>query len=252
MNKEVIMQNGLKILAALVLIGVLAVGGFLLYIDIKGGSGEKSKDTVAPTLEADEDAGQKTYRIDLNESEVKFQLQEDLRGTRTDVIGTTNEVAGDILVDFNNPSQSQVGMIRVNARTLETPEELRNKAIRANILKSGKDEYEYIEFTPTQLLNFPENPQIGQPLTFQIVGDLRIREITKSVTFDATVTLVSEERMEGTATAQILREDFDLNIPNAPGVANVTNEVQLTIQFVANYVLEDTSTPTETATEASN
>jgi polyisoprenoid-binding protein YceI len=220
------------ILAAigLALLGALAFGGLLLYDELVT-IDEASEEISAPTLEADTSGEQVVFRIDKTQSQVSFHLQEDLSGVRTNVIGVTNEVAGDVLVDFAQPEQSVVGQIRINARTLETDRSARNNRIRSSILNTNT--YEFIEFTPTQLLNFPANPQIGQQLSFQIVGDLLIREISQRVTFDATVTLVDDNRLEGTASTVITRDQFDLEIPRVPGVANVTNEVDLRIDFVA-------------------
>ena len=50
------------------------------------------------------------------------------------------------------------------------------------------------------------------------------------------VTPVSETRIEGSAHATVLRADYGLQIPNAPGVANVSEEVGLEIDFVATAV----------------
>ena len=49
------------------------------------------------------------------------------------------------------------------------------------------------------------------------------------------VTLNGRTQLTGSATAQILRANFDLQIPNAPGVANVSEAVTLTIDFVAKW-----------------
>jgi polyisoprenoid-binding protein YceI len=172
------------------------------------------------------------FRISADESEVRFELDEMLRGQPTHVVGTTNQVAGDILVDFASPPSSRVGEIRINARTLATDQEFRNRAIRSEILESSRDEYEFISFTPTALEGLPETVEAGQEVTFQIVGDLKIRQITQSVTFEVTAT-ATEDRLEGSATTMVTRDQFGLVIPNAPGVADVTNEVVLTINFVA-------------------
>ena len=83
------------------------------------------------------------------------------------------------------------------------------------------------------LVGLPETVKIGEPLTVQIVGDLTVRDTTRPVTFDATVKAVSENRIEGTARATIQRADFKLTIPNAPGVADVSEQIQLEIDFVA-------------------
>lgn len=176
---------------------------------------------------------QTLFRIVPEESEVRFVLTEDLRGVPTTVVGRTNQVAGDILVDFTTPANSRVGMIRINARTLATDNNFRNGAIRDRILQSNQAQYEFTEFTPTAISGLPETVEIGQPVTFQIVGDLKVRNIVRPVTFEATVTVVSDDRLEGTATTTVQRGDFNLQIPSAPGVANVSEEVQLEIDLVA-------------------
>ncbi len=66
-----------------------------------------------------------------------------------------------------------------------------------------------------------------------MTGDLKIRDMVNAVTFDVSVTLVADNRLEGTATTVVLRSDYDLRIPSVPSVANVTDEVTLTLNFVA-------------------
>jgi polyisoprenoid-binding protein YceI len=73
----------------------------------------------------------------------------------------------------------------------------------------------------------------GEPFSFQISGDLTIRDITNEVTFEATVIPVSEARLEGAATATIQRGDYNLVIPNVPNVADVSEDVRLEVDFVA-------------------
>lgn len=177
--------------------------------------------------------GRSLFRIQQDESEVRFILTEMLRGVPTTVIGRTNQIAGDIIVDFTQPSNSQIGTIRVNARTLLTDNEFRNRAIRGEILESARDEYEFSEFEPTSLEGLPESVTIGEPFTFQIVGELTVRDITQPVTFEATVTPISESRIEGIARTTVTRAAYNLNIPNVPGVADVSDEVALEIDFVA-------------------
>jgi polyisoprenoid-binding protein YceI len=119
----------------------------------------------------------------------------------------------------------------VNARTFVTDSNFRNRAINNEILDT--DEFEFIRFTPTSITGFPENPTVGESLEFQITGDLTIRDITHEVTFDVMVTAVSETRLEGSASAMVAREDYDLRIPNVPRVADVDEEVLLEIDIVA-------------------
>ena len=46
------------------------------------------------------------YRITPEESEVRYIIDEVKRGQPTTVVGTTNQVAGDIRLDLNNPAHT--------------------------------------------------------------------------------------------------------------------------------------------------
>lgn len=206
-----------------------------------GGSAaaEATPEAAAEATEAasaESAAARALYRIVAEESEARFTLTEDLRGVFTTVVGRTRDVAGDIIVDFGSPANSQVGELRINARTLVTDNEFRNRAIRGEILQSSRSEYEFISFVPTAISGAPASVAVGESFTFQVTGDLKIREIVQSVTFDVTATLVAQDRLEGTGRAVVTRTQYNLTIPNVPGVTNVSDEVTLEIDFVATQV----------------
>lgn len=175
--------------------------------------------------------GVMVFTIAPAESEVRFTLGEVLSGVPTTVVGSTDQVAGEIAIDPENPANSMVGVILINARTFATDNNFRNRAIHNEILETN--EFEFVRFTPTAISGFPENPTVGDTLEFQITGDLTIRDITHEVTFDAAVTAVSETRLEGSASAMVARADYDLQIPSVPRVADVDEEVLIEIDFVA-------------------
>ncbi len=172
------------------------------------------------------------FEISQDSSQVSFELDEDLRGSRVTVLGTTNQIAGQIAFNPADLTTAQVGTILINSRTLATDNEFRNRAIQNEILDTGS--YEYITFVPTAVEGLPASTTVGQEVSFTVVGDLTIRDITNSVTFQITAVLVSDTQLTGTATATILRGDYNLQIPTVPQVANVEEEVLLTIQFTAN------------------
>ncbi|MBZ0302775.1 MAG: YceI family protein [Anaerolineae bacterium] len=181
--------------------------------------------------------GRSLFRIDPTLSEVRFIIHEELFGNPKEVIGSTDQVAGDIIVDFQNPANSQVGEIRINARTLETDDENRTRALRNQILQSRLDEFEFSTFVPTAISGMPAGPvNVGDTVTFELTGDLTVRNITNPVTFAVTATLTAENRLDGTASAMVTRTEYELTIPRAPGVANVTDDLALEITFVANLV----------------
>lgn len=176
-------------------------------------------------------AGVRIYTISQADSEVRFELDEDLRGQRITVVGITDQVAGEIGVDPDDLSSAQVGVMQINARTMMTDNSFRNRAIQNEILRTG--EFEFITFTPTAIKGLPESAAAGERVSFTVEGELTIRDITQPVTFTVEAVADTENRISGTATAVIQRADFNLNIPSVPNVANVEEEVELYIDFVA-------------------
>lgn len=191
-------------------------------------AGEESQESIS---ESPPVAGTVTLQIVQDESEARFEIDEILNGSPNTVVGTTNQVAGEILINIDDPSAVQVGTIQVNARTLSTDNSFRNRAIANAILDTGK--YEFITFTPTEIVGFPESPVLGETISFQIIGDLTVRDVTNEVVFDVTATPVSDSRLEASATATIMRGDYGLTIPSVSQVADVSEEVILTLDFVA-------------------
>ena len=174
------------------------------------------------------------FEIVPDETEARFAIEQFLHGAGTTVVGTTNQVAGQIAIDPSDPTASKVGVIQVNARTLVTDEDLRNRVIANQILKTN--DHEFVTFTPTKITGLPSQGAVGKSFTFQVAGDLTITDVTKSVTFDATVTPVSETRIEGAAVTTVNYKDFGLLIPDAPVFDTVADEVRLELKFVAKAV----------------
>ncbi len=227
-------SNLVRIVGGIIALGVIAAIAFGAYIYVSGGSGEASEDVNenAQQLEANE-PNETVFRIQQESSQVSFTLEEDLRGQRVTVVGTTNDVAGDILINRSSPELSTIGAIRINLRTLATDNGSRDRMMRSQILNSAQDEFEFTEFTPTSVEGLPSEVTIGEPFTFQVTGDLPLAGTTNSITFEVTVTPISETEIQGVGVTTVLRSDYGLNIPSVPSVANVTDEVELRIEFTS-------------------
>lgn len=185
----------------------------------------------ATTTNAGAPVGATVLQIVQSESQARFVIDEVLNNAPKTVIGTTDQVAGEIAIDAQNPSNSKVGVIQVNARTLVTDSQFRDRAIKNAILQTN--EYEFVTFTPSAITGLPTTGAVGQSYTFQMSGDLTIRNVTKPITFDVTVTPESETRIKGTATASIKYADYSITIPQVRQVASVDENVRLEIDFVA-------------------
>jgi polyisoprenoid-binding protein YceI len=226
------MNRTVRIVIGLVVVAVLVGAVVLAYILISGGSGEATQETISADVQPTTDEA-RVFRIAAAESEVRFLLDEDLRGQRVTVVGATRDVDGQIAVDFSAPGNSTLGEITINVRTLRTDNNFRDSAIRGQILLSSQDQYQFARFVPTRISGLPESVTFGEAFTFTVTGDFTLRDLTRPVTFEVTVTPESDARLVGSAKAVINRADFNLTIPSVPGVANVEEEVELEIDFVA-------------------
>jgi polyisoprenoid-binding protein YceI len=168
------------------------------------------------------------------ESEARFLIGEILRGEENTVLGSTRQVRGKIRVVRAIPPMSSLGIFQIDARSLATDSGMRDRAIANFILQSGT--YESIIFEATSISGIPRQVTLGETLTLQIEEKLTIRDITRTVTFEAAVTPVSESLLAGSARATILRGDFNLGIPSVPSVASLEEEVTLEIDLVARPV----------------
>jgi polyisoprenoid-binding protein YceI len=171
------------------------------------------------------------YEIQPADSQASFTIDEVLRGSPKTVVGTTDQVSGQIAFDSSDPSSAQVGTILIDARTLATDDSSRNRVLNNQILST--DQYEYISFTTSQISGLPETVTAGQPFTFQIGGDLTIRGATRPATFDVTVTPAEDGTLSGSATTTIQYSDWGISIPSVPFVAGVGNQVVLQLNFAA-------------------
>jgi polyisoprenoid-binding protein YceI len=178
--------------------------------------------------------GEQVFVIVPAESEVRFVIDEVLNGSPKTVVGVTSGVSGEIAVDFADTSTAQVRALSVDLTGLETDNGFRNRALHDAILQTGRAEFATATFVQTGISGLPQSVTVGQTYTFQITGDMTIHGVTKPLTFNATVTPVSETRLEGTASVSVLYADFDVRILRLPAqVASVEDTISLEIDFVA-------------------
>ncbi|NND13378.1 MAG: YceI family protein [Acidimicrobiia bacterium] len=246
------MKNALKWGGlAIVVASIVGVAAFF----IRSGSGEASAPVTAPPVSTtttlatapettqttevpDEEtpataSGSRIFSIVPGESEARFILQEDLSGSRIDVVGTTTEVAGEISADPADLSTATVGTIVINVRTLSTGNSFRDRAIRGNILDSAQDEFEFSMFEPTAISGLPESVSVGESFTFTIEGDLTVRDVTSPVVFDVEANMTDADSVTGLATTTVTQSDFGISIQAPAQVANISEEIVLELDFVA-------------------
>jgi len=179
------------------------------------------------------EGGTEVFIIVPSESEVSYEVGEvflDQDNAFNLAVGVTSEVNGEILVDRNNPQNSTIGRISVDVSQFTSDNQRRDNAIRERFLESAK--FPIVEFTPGEIQGLPESYPEGQQITFQVSGDLTVRDVTKPVTFE--VSFVGEgDTITGEATTTILMSDFGFGPISIGGILNTEDEVKVKFVFVA-------------------
>jgi polyisoprenoid-binding protein YceI len=185
-----------------------------------------------PQVEEPSEAGGGVhFTVDSDLSEARFIIGEILINAPNTVVGVNKQVQGGGVLNFLEPELSTLGEFLIDSSGFETDSSMRNRAIRNFTLQYGQ--FPLISFQPTEIVGIPSEIIVGESIPFEIIGQLTIREVTQEVTFGGAAIMVDEDRVEGLATATVLRSDFDLSIPSVERVAGVDEEFTLEIEFVA-------------------
>jgi polyisoprenoid-binding protein YceI len=175
----------------------------------------------------------RTFRIVPDQSEASYDVQEQFFGQNAPnrAIGRTKAVEGDFQLQMVDGGPRLLSnRFSVDLRTLQSDQRRRDQMIRENWLESNK--FPMAEFTATAIREAPTTYVEGQEVPVKIDGNLKIREVTKPVTFDAKVTLTGDT-LTGTATTFLLMKDFGFDPPEILRTLTVQDGVNLTLKFTA-------------------
>lgn len=193
---------------------------------------DTSSDNFEPSYPAP--AGDlETFKIIPGESQVSYEVGEVFlnQGNAFNVaVGITSEVNGEISVDRQNPQNSSVGVVRVDISQFTSDSPRRDSTIRDRFLQSSQ--FPIVEFTPGEIQGLPETYQEGEQISFQIMGNATIRDVTKPVTFDVTM-VGNGDTITGEATTTILMSEFGFGPISIAGILNTEDEVKVKLMFVA-------------------
>jgi polyisoprenoid-binding protein YceI len=187
---------------------------------------------AAPAQGAAPIAGARTFRIVPDQTEASYEVQEQFlnRDLPNMAVGKTNTVEGEFQFSLDGKPTGQVTKFTVDLRTLTSDESRRDNRIRRQWLESEK--YPTAEFVSTEAQNLPASYAEGQEVSFKLVGNLTIREITRPVTFDVIGKLMGDT-VTGTASTQILMKDFGFDPPSVAGMLTVKDGVTIRVNFTA-------------------
>lgn len=198
-----------------------------------------AQDTAASQAPAS-DGSTRLFVIDPDASAVRYEVDEEFFGNAVTrlgkklgffhAVGRTSAIQGQLEVDPGPPPQVVAGQFTVDISTLESDDDRRDKKIREEFLESAR--FPLATFTITQVEGLPAQVQEGETVSFQMTGDMTIREVTKPVTWEVQATL-QDGVLSGEARTLIFMKDFGFAAPDIAGWMKVTDGVTLVVEFTA-------------------
>lgn len=193
----------------------------------------------APAAEANAVEGMRTFVVVPDQSTASYLVDEEFFGGALDklginageydVVGSTQEVSGQFEL---NLEEGTIGAneFTVQIDTLSTDQDRRDNWVREQ--DPAFAQFPIATFVASGIENAPSDYSDGEEVTFQLVGDLTVRDVTVPMTFDVTATL-DGNTITGVAIADTLLSDFGINPPNFANTLAVQDAFQIQMELTA-------------------
>ncbi len=218
-----------KLLAAIIAVVVLVVGGTFVYINfIKEEAPERlSLTKVDPADDKDstsddsagtaEDASVEGAWTVTEGSTAGYRVQEVLLGQSTTAAGRTKKVTGSLVISGTTLTETE---IVVDIATITSDESRRDSKFRGDIMES--DTYPNATFTLTEPVELGAIPAPGEQITATATGTLQLKAAEKTVTFEVQAQLI-DGKIEVTGAIPVKFSDYGIDNPSNPVVTTEDN-----------------------------
>jgi polyisoprenoid-binding protein YceI len=218
-----------RVLKSLLLsIGVIGVASWMVSVHDGSPRGPIASILLSSGRQAyaQNPGAQLRYDVVAERSEARYRIREQLAGFNfpNDAVATTRAVDGSITFDGQGRVLRESSRVTVDLRTLQSDRDRRDNYVRRNTLETER--YPTVVFVPTEVrgLSFPL-PQTGTT-SFELVGDLTVRDVTRRTSWEATATFNGQEVSVQARTA-FRFGDFGLSIPRVSSVLSVEDDIRL-------------------------
>ena len=162
-------------------------------------------------------------------NEARYRVFEELASLgHNEVIGKTRDVKGKIVVDANGTILKDSSKIIVNTQTLTTDSKRRDNHLKDQTLETAK--FPQVTLVPVSFDGLTAEIPAGQEKSFTLIGDLTIRNVTKSTKWDVVARRQGND-VVGTAKTVFTLQDFNIAKPKALMVLSVGDTVRLEYDF---------------------
>jgi polyisoprenoid-binding protein YceI len=171
-------------------------------------------------------------------NEVRYRVREQLVGfdLPNDAVGKSAKVTGAIAIDDGGRLISEESQFAVDASTFVSDRDRRDNYVRGRLLQASQ--YPTITFVPKSVQGVTL-PLSSATYTFDVVGDLTVRGVTRPTTWRVAAKVAGDE-VTGSATTKFVFADFSIEKPRVRSVLSVADTIALEYDF--RLVREDSAT----------
>ena len=164
-------------------------------------------------------------------SEARYRVREQLLGQAlpSDAVGSTRSVQVGLALDVEGRLLAGQSKFTVDLRTLRSNESRRDNYIQGTPLETRR--FPLAEFAPTQVNGLSSLQPPAVEVTFQLLGELTVHGVTRSVTWDVTLRPASPD-LTGTASTSFALTDFGMRVPRVGPVLSTEDKVTLELDFL--------------------
>ncbi len=184
--------------------------------------------------------GTRTFVVDPTASQASYIVNEEffadalsklgIEAGKRVVVGTTSGVTGEIQLNFANPEPVEAAQFAVDMTGLATDQDRRDEWLGDNAIESNL--FPQTTFTATSASGLSGDVTEGTEVSFQLTGDLTVRDVTNSVTFDVTAVLTNDT-IQGTATLPLKLTDFGITPPDFANTLTVADAFTIEVELTA-------------------
>ncbi|MCL4864464.1 MAG: YceI family protein [Gemmatimonadales bacterium] len=166
------------------------------------------------------------YVVAPDGNEARYRVREQLVGVSfpNDAVGVTKAITGMITVDPAGRVVPGGSVITVDLVSMASDRDMRDGYVRRNTLVT--ETYPSVVLRPTELRGLPWPLPAAGSVTFQLVGNLTVKDVTRSTTWDVTLT-VAGNTLSGSASTSFTFEEFGLTKPRVARVMSVEDTIKL-------------------------
>jgi polyisoprenoid-binding protein YceI len=176
-------------------------------------------------------AGTVRYVVAATGNEARYRVQEKIVGVdipNYEAIGKTDGVTGAIVFDRAGrlvPAQSK---ITIDVTKLKSDQERRDGYVQRRLLETAA--HPAVVLVPTEIRGLTGPLPTTGSKTFQLIGNLTVRGVTKPTTWQVTAQFQGG-RVVGNAVTEFTFSEFEMQKPSVPVVLSLADQFKLEYSF---------------------